>query len=316
MKKVLTTIAIILFIIALITVVLWLRARKRVAEETGTTLSFRTFITQGDPTRGTPGDRGGILSPDGSTSDTGSGTGTGLVQPGMPGAPDAPTPGIPGAPGTPGMPTGSGIVVSEFTGVPITPTQGPGLGLPGSPVSPGAPGAPTAPGTPGIVGTPISSDTPTGPAAPSAPTGTVTIGSGTQGPLAACSDADLYIAFTPEELTRLGQLQDQFLDIAETLRTDGDVAAEAANYTTFAAKSAQVTELYGYCQAKAPQIQGVAYQNRVPTPYWRNPQYDKSGYIGGLNISSGDFGDGDVNLVAGSNISKAVLERFFRISLW
>ncbi|MCC6199048.1 hypothetical protein IT401_02460 [Candidatus Nomurabacteria bacterium] len=304
MKKILFIIAIILFIVAVITGILWLRARKHVANQGGTPLSFRTFLTQGDPTRTSSSSGGGTLFPNqGNGSNEGSG-GTGLQQPGIPGAPGVPTHGIPGAPGTPEMPSASGIAVSEFTSGPITPTQGPGIGLPGSPTSPGAPGIP------GIITSGVTQVVSPLPGTPAAPTSPSTPGTATQGSGSACSDADLYIAFTAQELERLGQLQQQFIAIADTLRTDGDVDAEEANYTTFAAKSAQIAELYNYCQAKAPLIQSDLYQRRVATPFWRDAQHDKTGYI---NFVAGNISG---EPLAGSQDSRVIIERLLHISLW
>jgi len=101
------------------------------------------------------------------------------------------------------------------------------------------------------------------------PTGSTTGSTTTIAPV--CSDEDLNITFTADELARLNVLQDRFYTIAQTLHTDADVDTEVANHDAFTVKTDQVKELYAYCESKLPYID--AYEDRrlhkhMATPFW------------------------------------------------
>jgi hypothetical protein len=86
-----------------------------------------------------------------------------------------------------------------------------------------------------------------------------------------CTDADVNIAFTDEEIARLTALQTRFYAIAQTLHTDTDVKTELANYDNFKLKLDSITELNNYCVAQYPKIPASFEKKRVPTPFWYDP---------------------------------------------
>lgn len=86
-----------------------------------------------------------------------------------------------------------------------------------------------------------------------------------------CSEADVNITFTPEELAKLQELQNRFYAVAQGLYNDSDVAAQIANYDTFKLKQTHINELLNYCQNAAPKITNPIYQRKVPTPFWYEP---------------------------------------------
>lgn len=104
----------------------------------------------------------------------------------------------------------------------------------------------------------------------------------------ACSEADTNIDFTPDEIAKLNELQNQFYAVAQTLHTDADVDTEQANHDAFALKADQDTELYNYCKNALPIIAAQNSDARlnlhVATPFWNNSATD--------NISMLDYYSG------------------------
>jgi hypothetical protein len=187
-----------------------------------------------------------------------------------------------------GTGTGSAVAVSQFTSSPITPTQG------AVSIKP----APALPATPKNVQAPVLP-----PATVTSPPTTSTAGP-------QCTDSDVTIEFTADEIARLNALQSRFLAIAQNLRTDNDVAAELGNYDSFKTKLDVVGELYAYCQEKSPLIGAPAYRTRVATPFWRNPARDGAGYISA---------NGTINMPVDSRDdakTHRLLEKVFRVNLW
>jgi hypothetical protein len=145
--------------------------------------------------------------------------------------------------------------------------------------------------------------------------GTVTpAGGGTvTTPAPLCSDADLTITFTPEEIIRLNTLEKRFMTIAQNLYTDGDVDNELANHDTLKAKYDRINELNAYCVAKSPLIGNPALQGRVPTPFWRGSSEYFHTY--GRHYRNNPNYQGTADL-ADQESAVHSLERILRLSLW
>ncbi len=99
-----------------------------------------------------------------------------------------------------------------------------------------------------------------------------------------CSDADLNIRFTAEELAKLKALEKRFYAVSQYLHTDADVATETANHDNFKAKISKITEMYNYCLAKSPNITNPQYKVRVPTPFWNKPEQDSEVFLAGNGV--------------------------------
>jgi cytoskeletal protein RodZ len=186
-----------------------------------------------------------------------------------------------------GTGTGSTVAVSQFTTSPLTPTQGAG-----APIKP----ASALPSAPNI-------QTPVLPPATIVSAPTTTTGS-------QCTDSDVTIEFTADEITRLNALQGRFLAIAQNLHTDSDATAELANFDSFKTKLDAVGELYAYCQEKSPLIGAPAYRTRVATPFWRNPAKDVAGYIAPNGVISMPVDSRDTAK------TYRLLEKVFRVNFW
>jgi len=90
-----------------------------------------------------------------------------------------------------------------------------------------------------------------------------------------CSDRDLNIQFTQNELNKLQALQARFYVVSQDLHNDSDVNSEKQNWSTFKAEGAKITEFYNYCAGT--NYDGVGYQVtnpllkfRLPTPFWHD----------------------------------------------
>ncbi len=144
-----------------------------------------------------------------------------------------------------------------------------------------------------------------------------------------CSDSDLFIEFTPEEINRLNALKTRFFALAGELHTDEDLSAEISNYDLFKTKSDKITELYSYCvqspvytsaqpssfTVREPYGSTVSGRNgainyRVPTPFWHDKAKDNNAFIHqGLNWQ-GIFSDPDLVFPERS------IEHALRLNLW
>lgn len=282
MKRALKIILILLLIIALILLGAWFRARRQSTDEGRPAPTFREFLGLGSRAPSTSTDGGGLT-------------------------PDGPSQGGRETPGTETpseTPATGGVAVSQFTSGPLTPAQGTVTGS-GNIIGNGTSGSGASSGN----GTSGTGSTPSAPQAPTA--------SATAGP--ACSDEDLNIEFTAEEIARLTALQNRFYAVAGSLNSDADIQREAANYTSYKAKADQIAELYNYCVAVAPRITAPAFRARTATPFWRNTSQDGVGYIpgatGGPTALSGVFNGGalDPREVSGT---QAIIQRIFKVNLW
>lgn len=284
MKRALKIILILLVLLAIIATIAWLRARNTAVKNGGEAPTFREFISGKNTNVSTPQDSTDGLSAifvDENTATPPSSTST---------------------------PTTGAIVVSRFTSGPTTPTQ---QGTQGGQNTISQGGA-TNGNLPGGGGT----------GSGSGGTGGGTGGGGTGGggstpPAPACSDEDLNITFTADEISRLDTLQQQFYDLAATLHTDSDIGIELENYNNFKAKSDQINELYAYCNAKSPLITNPAFITRVPTPFWRNQTRDRNGYMsasGTVRALSDLASDAiDPRNVGGT---QTIIQRIFALDLW
>ncbi len=124
-----------------------------------------------------------------------------------------------------------------------------------------------------------------------------------------CTDTDLNIRFTPEELQKLQVLQNRFYAVSTTLHSDADVAIETGNHDNFKTKVNKITEMYNYCVYKSPSISypnalSTRYKRRIPTPFWHEATQDQEVFLG----AEGSF-DGNINLSArrGGNLGIPVV---------
>lgn len=144
-----------------------------------------------------------------------------------------------------------------------------------------------------------------------------------------CSESDVSIEFTVDEINRLNTLKSRFFALVEGLNTDNDLATEIANYDLFRSKADKITELYNYCKGSpvytqaratvpAPQQYGttVAGPNgntinyRVPTPFWHDLAKDNQAFIHQGNNWKGIFSDPDLVFPERS------IEHALRLNLW
>lgn len=97
-----------------------------------------------------------------------------------------------------------------------------------------------------------------------------------------CSERDLNIEFTPEEIEKLQALEARFYAVSQYLHEDGDVNIERGNWSVFSVAGKRFTELNNYCQSVAYNINDPLLNHRVPTPFWRDestPTKDMSGFV-------------------------------------
>lgn len=164
-----------------------------------------------------------------------------------------------------------------------------------------------------------------------------------------CTDRDLNISFTPEEIEKLQALQARFYALSQYLHDDSDVRVEQSNWSTFRTESDRITELYNYCAGNnyngdGYKIADPLLQYRVPTPFWRDerdPSKDTNSVIPAslTDLTSGALVAGDnyvtrfglilglkkddvvasLNTIFGAseaNTRAHELEKILRISLW
>jgi hypothetical protein len=126
-----------------------------------------------------------------------------------------------------------------------------------------------------------------------------------------CTEADKNITFTADELSRLRALQNRFYQVATTLHTDADAAAELANYTTFRAEVDTLLELNTYCTTHVGNISDPTLKRRVPTPFWHDLAQDN---LYGFFSTPGTF----MGRFKGSDTAAAQrnLEHALRLNLW
>lgn len=126
-----------------------------------------------------------------------------------------------------------------------------------------------------------------------------------------CTEADKNITFTADELSRLRALQNRFYQVATTLHTDADAAAELANYTTFRAEVDTLLELNTYCGTHISNITDPALNRRVPTPFWHNLAQDNLlGFFSAPGSFMGKFNGSD------TAAAQRNLEHALRLNLW
>ncbi len=313
MKKILKLILLIVIIVAIVLVVWWLVGRNTAVKNGTSPVSFRSFIGLGDGNP-LPGPDSGGLTPD-TTGSQGTAT-----------TPDGNDDGI-----DDDFSDENDVLdrdyadVSVFTEGPLTPADSDGGGAGGGSTGGG--------GTSGGGGAGGGSTGGGGTSGGGGAGGGSTGGGGTSGggtppgdippvfPI--CSDADVTITFTPDEIRRLNALQTRFYAIAVDLRTDTDVDTELVNYDVFKAKADTIAEFYNYCQSKAPLITAAPYKTRVGTPYWYEPGKDQTGYLNNMRVysTSSTFINNALNNYRIVNPydqsrTKAVLEHLFKVNLW
>ncbi|MCC7436718.1 hypothetical protein IT402_02505 [Candidatus Nomurabacteria bacterium] len=126
--------------------------------------------------------------------------------------------------------------------------------------------------------------------------------SGTQ-----CTTDDTVIDFTPEEIALLQALEQRFYALAPTLRTDQDLQAETANYSSYKILNQKYTELINYCENKAPLLPNNI-NRRVATPLYTDSSAN-------AYFSDGPEADGLINMQSSTPKLKEI-EKFFRINIW
>jgi hypothetical protein len=287
MRRILTIIIVISIIVLIILGIGWLMSRRTATREGAAAPSFREFITGDSGSRVDPGIDPGSLSSEFDQESTPSTSGQGSTG----GSLSTGSPSINGslsAPGTqastftndtytPGSSSTSGTTGQGGTGTtnttPGSTTSGGGAVPPttGGPLPPN----PTSDPDPNVVVI-YNPTTGSGTTGTSTPTGTGPV-PGTTPPQ--CSEADVTIVFSPAQLAELKSLERRFYTIAESIRTDEDIAREVTNHDTFNIKGLQVLELYNTCVQKTPTLANPIYARRVPTPFWNDPNTDKGGFI-------------------------------------
>ncbi len=288
MRRTLKIILILFLIIAVILSIAWLLARRKAVRSGTIAPTFKTFITLGGKNASNlPTQTDTEFSSDFTDQEE---------------SPDTPdTSSI-------GVPVGS-VAVSRFTTAPLSPTDDRAAG--GSGTSGGSSGNGGGTGGSGTGGNGGTGGGGTG--------GGGTGGGGSPRP-PACSDEDLNISFTADEIARLNALQNRFYDIAGTLHTDGDIAIELANHDNFKAKAEQALELYGYCASKAPLITAAPFVTRVPTPFWRDPSKDTNGYMPAPGIlramSLSVYLGGNPIDPRVEDRGRTIIQKIFAVDLW
>ncbi|MEO5646306.1 MAG: hypothetical protein ABIO57_00860 [Candidatus Paceibacterota bacterium] len=100
-------------------------------------------------------------------------------------------------------------------------------------------------------------------------------GNSNAGSASVCSDDDITIPFTADQLAQLNILQSRFYTLAQTLHNDTDVETELANHDAFKNKADSILELYAYCESKLPAINSNGANDprlklHIATPFWRS----------------------------------------------
>lgn len=313
--KLLKIISIIIIIVALITGVMWLVARKKTTRSDGTPVTFKEFISA-DTGINAPDDTGGTFGSVftgetdlGSTEDDSTTSDNDQRDP--------------------------GTRTSSFTGSSLNPSTSSGGGSTGGSTGGGSSSVDGGSGDPTI-----TPDTPR--KIPTTPTLTrVPVGGTTLSSSNGCTPADLNIIFTKEEIDELHALQERFYTIAQSIHTDADTSTQIANYDAFVIKDKAITELLSYCKASEAKLPASpstlpgtdAFKNKVPTPFWWDPaavRYNKTllfnfmtststivdnGVPLGYIMGSGQIG-GKIDSIKDIDVLKRSLERVLRLNLW
>lgn len=248
MNKILKIILISIAVFFLALGVIWLIGRNSALRNNKEPLTFREFLglgTKKAPANTVPDENGSTFTPDGTGNTTGAGTGDGDGT----------------GTGDIGAGANGGVNVSQFTNGGTSPI---GTGIGGVGIGGNTSLGTNSPGTSGIGGegngSGIAIEIPDG---------------ATTGTELECSDEDLNIIFTSEELAQLNTLQNRFYTLAQTLHSDTDVETEVANRDAFTLKANNILSLYAYCESKLPTIAATADPRlniRVATPFWRSYQ--------------------------------------------
>jgi hypothetical protein len=303
MKKLIKPILIVLAIVALVVGIAWLISRHKAAKEGKAALGFREFVST--DTGATGPDTTGTTLDGQFTVDT---NGDGILDAGGTGRGNTDTQIDPGT------------RTSTFTGSSINPTNTGSTGT-GSTGTPGS----TTPGS----GT--GTTDPNGTVTTSTQPGVITVPNkgNNYASYNGCTQADLNITFTQEELDKLHALQDRFYTIAQSLHSDADTKTQIANYDAFVLKYTKLNELLNYCtDSKLPA------SKKVPTPFWwEESEVRYNGYklfnplTGGADITdtgvplgyvmdSGQLG-GKIDSTYGDiDVTKRSMERILRLNLW
>lgn len=296
MNRKLRIILIVLFLIILVLLGTWLYSRKRATKNNEMPPTFRAFLGIGSSTK--PAQNQGVGNEYSSEFTSPNVGNTGATSPSQNSGSTPPT--------RSSVFTNAGLTpIVGISPLPPVPIPRPGGGVtigPGGTVTPPQGGGT---GTPGGIVTPPPSDQPE------------------------CSEDDVSIQFTADEIDRLNALKSRFFALASSLNTDEELATEVSNYDLFKSKSDKITELYNYCkgspvyvQAKAtipaPQQWGttVAGPNgatinyRVPTPFWHDTTKDNQAFVHQGNNWKDIFSDPDLVFPERS------IEHALRLNLW
>lgn len=300
MKPKIRIILIILLIIILVLLGAWFFSRNRATKNNEVPPTFRAFLGIGSSAKPAKEKTTGnefssdFTSPEGESAETTT--------------PSQTTGGT--SPTRSSIFTNSGL--SPISGAPFTP-------IPGGTAQGGGGGVIIGGGPGGVVTPPQGGGTGVG-------GGIVTLPPSNQ---PECSESDVSIEFTTDEITRLNALKTRFFALTSSLNTDEELATEISNYDLFKSKSDKITELYNYCKGSpvytqaratvpAPQQWGttVAGPNgntinyRVPTPFWHDLAKDNQAFIHQGNNWKGIFSDPDLVFPERS------IEHALRLNLW
>lgn len=132
-------------------------------------------------------------------------------------------------------------------------------------------------------------------------------GSGSSSGATQCTTDDTVIDFTPEEIDRLRALEQRFYALAPNLRTDQDIQAESANYSSYKLLNQKYSELISYCENKSPLLPENI-NRRVATPLYSDASAN-------AYFTDGPDADGVIDIQSSVPKLKEI-EKFFRINIW
>lgn len=133
-----------------------------------------------------------------------------------------------------------------------------------------------------------------------------------------CSEDDMNIQFTTEELAQLRALQTRFNTIAEGLYEQDSVAEQKSLYSSLKIKSDDIKGLVLFCENNSPNITDPKMKRKIPTPFYRGTQ-DNGTYTSNTSYTSEDNNSMPSNRKPLLNFpinATTLFERLLRINIW
>ncbi|HSE57010.1 MAG TPA: hypothetical protein VLB02_02920 [Candidatus Paceibacterota bacterium] len=122
-----------------------------------------------------------------------------------------------------------------------------------------------------------------------------------------CDPRDITIEFTPAELDRLNQLEQQLAQLAPTLRSAENVEEEIANYENFKIYNNRIVEYKNFCFNKTAQF--TTKPARRATPFWSDSTLNTNKFYPVNKAFSYAKGDNDIK-------SFYFIENYFNMNIW